>query len=721
MHRTCAVVLFGCSIFAGFAGAAAEPPIDRVALLPLPRQVAWGNETWRLPERFVVSLRGGRLDRIERAVERWQRAVSASTGRSIDVERTSDPQRAHLKIEVARPGPATPELGSDESYQLRVGSAGASIYAATSVGALHALQTLRQLVIRCRERLCLPHVEIRDEPRFPWRGLMIDAVRHWIPPEAVERSLDAMAAVKMNVLHWHLSDDQSFRVESLVHPELHRRGSDGRYFSQDQIRHIVAFAADRGIRVVPEFDLPGHSRSWQIAYPHLASRPDKSYRLYAAEGIFSDPIDPTKESVYTFLTGLVEELTGLFPDRYFHMGGDEVDKSAWEDSDSIDAFMEKNGIADHDALQAHFVRRYAGILRDHDRIAMGWNDILHADLPPDVAVHVWNTMDLPSSAPRHPLVVSMNYYLDHMRSAESHYRNDPLALQIEGAPSPEAADRVLGIEAASWSELVDHTNVDIAIWPRSAAIAERSWSTEETTNGASTSELYRRISVVSERLEALGVRHVAQRRDGLRALGGEAGVVPLSILADTLEPTPFYLLRDWSALGRAFAPSLFGESPDAPFPLQPFTSTLAYESLPAARLRLQTARLRSGWDDPALADAIRRQLARITDNHEPVMRIISNSEVLAGMGADQLARTVRDLAAIGIEILDAHRSGSPLGRARLAEMTDLVEEHRSEPFAYTSDYLWFSLGEMFRPIPFRQHTIAIRPAIEDLVEFARGR
>ena len=195
--------------------------------------------------------------------------------------------------------------------------------------------------------------EIQDQPRFPWRGLMIDIARHYQPPEVLKRNLDAMAAVKLNVFHWHLTEDQGFRVESKKFPKLHTMGSDGFFYTQDQVREIIAYAAERGIRVIPEFDIPGHATSWLVGHPELGSAPGP-YKIERGAGIFEPALDPTRDQTYKFLDGFLGEMAALFPDAYMHIGGDENEGKQWDRNPQIQAFMKAKGIKDNHALQAYF-------------------------------------------------------------------------------------------------------------------------------------------------------------------------------------------------------------------------------------------------------------------------------------------------------------------------------------------------------------------------------
>ena len=200
-----------------------------------------------------------------------------------------------------------------------------------------------QLLDSGREGYYLPAVSIEDRPRFPWRGLMIDIGRRWQPMEVIKRNLDGMAAIKLNVLHLHITEDQGFRVECKKFPELHRMGSDGNFYTQDQMREIIEYARMRGIRVVPEFDMPGHTTSWFVSHPELASKPGP-YQIERKWGIFEPVLDPTNERVYELLDGFLGEMAALFPDEFLHIGGDEVEAHHWKESAKIQAFMKEKEI-----------------------------------------------------------------------------------------------------------------------------------------------------------------------------------------------------------------------------------------------------------------------------------------------------------------------------------------------------------------------------------------
>jgi len=264
-------------------------------------------------------------------------------------------------------------------------------------------------------------------------GLLIDVVRHWQPREVIERNLDAMEAVKLNVLHLHLSDDQGFRVESRTHPRLHEVATAGDYYTHDEIRGLVEYAADRGVRVVPEFGVPGHVTSWFVAYPELGSDPDHPPELpRPGGGLFSHALDPTREETYAFLDGLFGEMAELFPDSYVHVGGDEFSGESWRADERIREFMEEKGLEDTGALRGHFTSRVLEIVADHGKVGVGWDGIIGAELPAGTVVQLW----FPGADPGHARsLVSGGFYLDHMLHAAKYYTNEPLDhLPTEASP-----------------------------------------------------------------------------------------------------------------------------------------------------------------------------------------------------------------------------------------------------------------------------------------------
>ena len=512
-------------LFALLGPAPAQP-----ALMPVPASVSWRVGRFRLDSSFAVRIEQPRRDaRLDRAIARFLRRAERMTG--LLLERGA----AGLTLQVAGPGERVQSPAEDESYVLEISAGGATLRAPTTVGALRGLETVLQLIAADSAGWFLPSARIEDRPRFPWRGLLIDVSRHWQPPEVIKRQLDGMAAVKLNVLHWHLSEDQGFRVESRRYPLLHQLGSDGLYYTRDQIREIVAYARDRGIRVVPEFDVPGHSTAWFVGYPQFASSPGP-FTIERRFGVFTPTFDPTREATYQFLEGVIADLAPLFPDPYWHIGGDEVEGSAWRDNPRIQRFMQAHHLADNHALQAHFNGRLSAILTRHRKRMVGWDEILHPALPRTTVVQSWRGQaSLLDGAKRGYLgILSAPWYLDHMRTTEFHYLADPLP---EGHDlTPEQAGRVLGGEACMWGEHLTPESIDSRIWPRLAAIAERLWSPRETRD---VPDMYRRLRVMRGRLEQVGLGHEGHTARMARRLSGSERPPALDALLALMEPVSF--------------------------------------------------------------------------------------------------------------------------------------------------------------------------------------
>jgi hexosaminidase len=383
---------------------------------------------------------------------------------------------------------------------------------------MRGLETVVQALEADPNGFFWPALEIEDSPRFAWRGLLVDPARHWLSMEVMKRLLDGMAVVKLNVLHWHLSDDQGFRVESHVFPKLQEMGSNGQYYRQSEIREIVSYARDRGIRVVPEFDMPGHAHSWLIGYPELASAPG-SYKFKYYLGGDSVPFDPSKEETYAFIDKFVAEMAALFPDQYWHIGGDEVDGIPWLANPAIQAFEKSHGIKDNAALQVYFNQRLSQILHKYGKKMMGWDEVINPDLPKDTVVQSWQGNESLAFTARqgYDSILSAPYYLDKMFPTSTYYAGDPLPIQTDLRPT-EAA-HIIGGEVCVWGELVSEENIESRTWPYAAAVAERLWSPREINN---VQDMYRRLDIISTRLEEAGSRHRTNMEAMLRrAAGGE--------------------------------------------------------------------------------------------------------------------------------------------------------------------------------------------------------
>lgn len=516
------------TILLALAAAASGAP----RLMPMPADVAPRPGQLAIDSSFHIAVSGLKDARLDAAAARTESRIFRQLGLATIAER-----RTALTVECRAAGPAAPTLGEDESYQLDISPEGARLTAPTVAGALHGLETFVQWIEPSAGGFVAPAARIDDRPRFPWRGLMLDVSRHWMPVEVVKRNLDAMAAVKLNVFHWHLSDDQGFRVESLRFPKLQQLGSDGNFYTRQQVGEILAYAAARGIRVVPEFDIPGHTTAWFVGYPDLASAPGP-YRIERTWGIFQPTIDPTREEVYRFLDAFIGEMAALFPDPFFHIGGDEVDDTQWKNSAPIQAFARAHNLATSLELHAYFNRRLQQLVRKHGKTMVGWDEVLAPGLAPDTVIQSWRGQEALAEAARkgHRGILSFGYYLDHLKPTSFHYSIDPLA--GAGALDADQAARILGGEACMWAEYVSPETVDSRIWPRMAAIAERLWSPREVTD---VNSMYSRMESVSRTLDWVGLQHRVNYQPMLDRLGGGAA---LRTWADAVEATGIEIRRD---------------------------------------------------------------------------------------------------------------------------------------------------------------------------------
>jgi hexosaminidase len=533
--RTRRAVLTGFLVLAcvglAVSAGAQRPPASN--LMPQPASLTLGSDNLSLDARFGVKVEGSSDPRLHRAVERLLERLTKLTG--LPIVRSGSV--AALAIVCPRGPVRTQRVVEDESYSLRVASSGAVLRAPSVYGALRGLETFAQLVEQTQGGFVVRGATIEDHPRFAWRGLLIDVCRHWMPVEVIERNLDAMAAVKLNVLHWHLSEDQAFRVESRVFPLLQQRGSDGLYYTQDQVREVVRYAADRGIRVVPEFDMPAHTLAWLVGYPSLSAGKGP-FNLARTWGVFDPVLDPTSERVYAFLGRFIGEMATLFPDAYFHIGGDEVNGKQWDANAAIVAFRKRHAMASNDDLQAYFNRRVAAILKSHGKIMVGWDEVLHKDLPATAVVQSWRGQKSLADAANAGFrgILSNGYYLDYMWPAARHYAVDPLGKDAASLPD-RAKARILGGEACMWAEWVTPETIDSRIWPRMAAIAERFWSPASVTDP---DDMYRRLEVLSDRLDATGILHRSNYEPMLERLAANGPTGSVRRLVDLLEPVKDY-------------------------------------------------------------------------------------------------------------------------------------------------------------------------------------
>jgi len=509
----------------------------RSHLMPIPKKLQVKEGKLKLTSDFNIHIKGKGSTRLYKYATRALNRIKNRTGIFFQqnfVSPDQNFQEAELIIKTDTKAELSRKM--NENYHLNVNDNQIVLKAETDIGAMRGLETLLQLLSNDKEGYYFPGITIKDSPRFKWRGLLIDVSRHFEPVHVIKRNLDAMAALKLNVLHWHLSDDQGFRVESKVYPKLHKKASDGKYYTQSQIKEIIQYANNRGIRVIPEFDLPGHATSWIVAYPKLASSKEPRDSLIRSWGIMEPVVDPTQEYTYTFLDNFFKEMANLFNAKYFHIGGDEVENHAWESNPEIQNFMAQNDIKNYTELHNHFISRLLKILEKYDKKMIGWQEILNEDMPKNIVLQVWKDKKTQVKAIKngYKTILSNGFYIDLMKNASKHYKVDPIP---DTSLTNNEKNNILGGEATMWGEFVTEENIDSRIWPRTAAIAERLWSPSHVND---IENMYKRLEYVSFRLEEHGLTHIKNYRMMLRRLTNNQDISPLKTLVDVLEPLRNY-------------------------------------------------------------------------------------------------------------------------------------------------------------------------------------
>ena len=603
-------------------------------LMPQPASLTRNSERFTITDKFRLSVIGNPDRRVYAEASRFMRRIGEKTGYFLDkqgyVTAGDSSITASLLLRIKRPGKLM--LNENESYILEINSTQAVVTAETDLGAIHALETLMQLVSADEKGYYFPGLLIVDSPRFAWRGMLLDVALHFMPMDVIKRTLDGMAAVKMNVLHLHLCNDQGFRVESKLFPQLQQSASDGTYFTQENIKEIIAYAGQRGIRIVPEFVVPAHTTAILCAFPELASV-KKTYTLQRYFGVFDPVLDPTNEKVYVFLEKLFGEMAKLFPDQYFHIGGDENTGKDWENTPHIKAFMKAKGMKTFMELQTYFNKRILPIVKKNGKTMMGWDEILQPGVPNDIVIQSWRGKDAFYESIRkgYQAILSNGYYIDLIQPADFHYLNDPLPKDIHLTRDEEK--RVLGGEATMWSEHVTPQTVDSRIWPRTAAIAERLWSPREVND---VNDMYRRLDAVSLYLDGLGLKHISYKQGFLRRLANGYDTKALEMLVNVIEPLKIYERNQGDTMYTVFSP--YTKLADVATPDQ---------ELPRNFNNLVDSFLKT--HSPLAEKKIREQLTAWKENHEAFMQLLKKSPVLEE--AKLLSENLAKIAAAGLEAI----------------------------------------------------------------------
>lgn len=769
-----------------------------LALMPYPQSVAQQAGHYLLTPKIYVNIKGMSEKRQFFLSQRLSKQLQNFGYQVVTTPIVEDTVISKINLSINQGEMSQyvlPTLKNDESYQLKINAQGIDIIAQNDFGAMQGIATLLQLMPSNAladstkahslktNTTQLPKLTINDFPRFPWRGLMLDSVRHFLSIKTIKRQIDGMAAAKLNVFHWHLTDDQGWRIESKAYPKLHKLASDGQYYTQQEIKDVVDYANLLGIRVVPEFDVPGHASAIAVAYPELITE-KKHYKMEDAWGVFEPLLDPSNPNVYDFIDKVVAEMATLFPDEYLHIGGDEVHPAQWQKSEKVQQYMADNNVQDSHELQVLFNEKVQKILTKHKKKMMGWDEIYHPKLPNNIMVQSWRGMESLSqiAANNYQGLLSTGFYIDQPQSTAYHYRNEPLAKRASTVVAPTSDDTVtawqftmprlkgsavqgtlamvsrndylihayvklnnnhyqkvqldrrlalnqkqinftldswmgptrgeldiskpeklagrilignthyniqgeqlnnfdfstvkllpnllpehekniLGGEATLWTELVTERNIDLRIWPRTFAIAEKLWSAR-TTNKAD--NMYQRLMPINFYAAKIGLHHQHQHINGIRGLVfPKTDITPLVMLAEQLEPAHYYTRHHLK-----FQKDLYHQGA----PLNSFVDYLPAESLALVNMEKQLNQLNTG-DKTGLQEIV-NTMRRWHYSYEDAVKTINKNPKLSTL--TRVIDDARKINTIGLTVAQSCLAGVKIRKTEVKRIKqNLANLHRN--------------------------------------------
>ncbi|MDP4196486.1 MAG: family 20 glycosylhydrolase [Bacteroidota bacterium] len=678
MKRNSLLLLF--LLFISISLSAIHAQYNEVNLMPVPSKLTAGEGKFRVKSNFAMSVKGDCPDRLYSYASRILHRLSGRTGLFFPQDYVTNKSNSDtVSFYIYCDQKANVKLGEDESYSLNITPDRVELRAKNDLGIMRGLETFNQLLSSDEDGYYMPAVKIEDSPRFAWRGIMMDVSRHFMPVDVIKRNLDLMASVKFNVFHWHLSDDQGMRVETKSLPKLNELSSDGMYYTQDQIKDVIKYAQDRGIRVIPEFDIPGHSTSWLTAYPELASLPGP-FTIERNWGVFDPTFNPTIEATYEFFDKFFKEISSLFPDEYMHIGGDENSGKQWNSNPQIQAYMKEHNIPNNHTLQSVFTRRIQKILAKYGKIMIGWDEIQHPELPKDIVIQSWRGEKGLAEAAKNGfhVILSNGYYVDLIQPAEFHYLNDPIGPNSK--LSDEERKFVLGGEATMWAELVTPENVDSRLWPRTAVIAERLWSPVTVRD---VDDMYRRMDRVSFYLEDAGSTHRRNQETMLRRLTNDNDISALKNFVDVIEPVKLYSRHNQGVKYTSYSP--YTRVVDAAVP----------DVKTARDFRKLVDKYLSKKDEISYNE-IKTWLTLWKSNHQELLKTIKLSPVLKEI--ESLSEDLSLMSEGGLQALEMIHSQKKADKSWLDKQTQLIEKAK-QPRGQTEIMVTSAIEKLVKSIP----------------------
>jgi hexosaminidase len=555
------------------SGAGVTAAQDTVHIVPQPARLELGSGTYHLSSTTTIALSAPTDVEMGTLAEYCREMVRTVAGIDLDVSGAPAPGAGDGFISLLlsdEPG------ASPESYGLKVSGRGVTISAPSYAGLFYGLQTLRQLLppshraVTQAEDWTIATVEIEDGPRFVYRGMHLDVGRHFFPVEFIKKYIDLLAMYKMNTFHWHLTEDQGWRIEIMKYPRLTEVGAyrsetilaknfspyigDGKpyggFYTQDEIREVVAYARSRYVNVIPEIELPGHSKAALAAYPELACT-EGPFEVATIWGVHEDIYCPS-EQTFAFLQDVLTEVMELFPSRYIHIGGDEAPKARWEESEFAQEVIRREGLADEHELQSYFIRRIEMFLLEHGRRLIGWDEILEGGLAPQATVMSWRGTSggIEAAKQGHDVIMTptSHVYFDYYQGDR---RFEPLAIggftplekvyEFEPVPeelTAEEAEHVLGAQGNVWTEYMKTSEyVEYMVFPRMLALSEVVWSAREARDWT------RFVSALPSQFQLLDGQRVNYRVPHVRGLEHDGITLADHITLSLSSPIPEAVIR----------------------------------------------------------------------------------------------------------------------------------------------------------------------------------
>ncbi|EKO3890651.1 family 20 glycosylhydrolase [Vibrio metschnikovii] len=793
MNKGTLVLLISGLITIPTAAMAMTPNTD-LNLMPYPQNVELGQGKISLDKSFSIYIKGYDSPRVQFNIKRTMERLYRQTGLPMLNWYAESEKDATLVIDIRNaPKSEVQDINSDESYQLESRNGQIIIRSERPYGAFHGLETFLQLVTTDATGYFVPAVSIQDEPRFPWRGVSYDTSRHFIELDVILRQLDAMASAKMNVFHWHMWDDQAIRIQLDNYQKLWQDTADGDYYTKDEIRYVVNYARNLGIRVIPEISLPGHASAVAHAYPELMSgMGEQSYPHQRGWGVFEPLMDPTNPELYKMLASVFDEVVELFPDEYFHIGGDEPNYQQWKDNPKIQQFIKDNNLDGERGLQSYLNTKVEQMLEARGKKMTGWDEIWHKDLPTSIVIQSWQGHDSIGRAAKEGYqgILSTGYYLDQPQPTSYHYRNDPIpkgitvddqlyqdekfatydwvkprnkggprignltiikaadgsyraftdyngksreevfiieylpgvkfrghfdnfmsytefnydfadgklkdssyqlignvrwpttgelvaSSDMEGSVIPEPnggypaeltekeQQLILGGEITIWGENLDSMTIEQRLWPRSYAIAERLWSSQDLTDERS---MYRRMKVIDTWSEiSLGLRHHADANMMLKRLANGADETPLQTLAKYIEPAQYYA-RHWE---KWISTPNEGDLYNQYERLNRFADALPVESL--AVYEMQDLVVAYAQGDITALDALAMHYQNIKLAAQQAKPIFAAN--VASVETVPVAEAAIKVADLGLTLIELAKQGSGMGQSDVEAYQRITNEN----------------------------------------------